>query len=161
MDNMNLPIFKPQKFQKDGQFTGAAISFQLGRTNKGPALFLNAVKQKDWNEEKRLGSFYNNKDEGQSACVKFNEIEIGGLIYAIRAYKEFSAFHTFDSDKTQISFSPYKKKDGKDAFSLTVTRNGLKIGLGVELAEAEAIRVFLETALAEIFYATGQQQKSE
>jgi hypothetical protein len=35
-----------------------------------------------------------------------------------------------------------------------------EIVIGIEMFEAEAIRVFLETALAEIFYASGQQQKA-
>lgn len=150
---LTFPLFKPNQSN-----TGAAMSFQLGKTNKGDTLFLSMVRQKSWSAEKRLGSFYSNKDEDQSCRVKFNEIEMGGLIYAIRTYDKFSAFHTFNDDKTTISFLPYSKKpkqgesEGAKAFSLTVTKNGVKFGLGVEMAEAEAMRIFLELALTQVFW---------
>lgn len=149
--NKQFSIYKPQPFEKDGQYQGAAISVQLGDSPKGKAVYMSLVKQKSWNAETKQGSFYSNKDEGQSSRVKFNETEIGGLIHAIRTYGKFSAFHSFDDDKTQISFGPYSKKDGSEAFTLTVTKNGLKIGLGIEKSEAEVLRVFFESALTEMF----------
>ena len=161
-----LQIFKPQSFQKDGQFQGAAMSLQLGNAPKGKAVYLSLVRQKSWDATKRLGSFYNNKDEGQSARIKFNEIEVGGLISAIRLYENWSGFHSFDDNKTQITFSTYQKKakegekEGAKAFSLTVSRNGLKIGLGIERSEAEAIRVFLEQSLVEMMRASYEQSNS-
>lgn len=164
---MVLSLFKPQNFQKDNLYSGAAMSLQLGQSPKGPTVYLSIVRQKSWDADKRLGSFYTNKDEGHSARVKFNEIEIGGLIAAIRLYENFGAFHSFDENKTQISFNTYQKKpkqgetEGAKAFSLTVTKNGLKLGMGVEKSEAEAMRVFLETALAEIFKSRTQEQKGE
>lgn len=166
---MQISLFKPNSFEKDGQFTGAAFAFKLVKTPDGPKFIMSGVKQKSWNAEKKLGSFYNNKDNpDKSVSVKFNEIELGNLIYSIRAYKDFSAFHTFGEDKTTITFKTYSKKpkqgetEGAKAFSLTVKKNGsLQIGLGVELGEAEMLRVFFETALAEIFYASGPQQKEE
>lgn len=165
---MELSLFKPQSFQKDNVYSGAAMSLQLGQSPKGPTVYLSIVRQKSWSAEKRLGSFYSNKDEGHSARVKFNEIEIGGLIAAIRLYENFSAFHSFDDNKTQITFSTYQKKpkqgetEGAKAFSLTVTKNGLKLGMGVEKSEAEAMRVFLEAALEDILRAKNSfEQKGE
>lgn len=143
------------------------MSLQLGQSPKGPTVYLSIVRQKEWNAEKRLGSFYTNKDESHSARVKFNEIEIGGLIAAIRLYENFSAFHSFDDNKTQITFSTYQKKpkqgetEGAKAFSLTVTKNGLKLGMGVEKSEAEAMRVFLEECLKEIFWSKNAENKQE
>ena len=166
---MQIQLFKPSPFEKDGQYAGAAFSFKLIKTPDGPKFIMSGVKQKSYNPEKKLGAFYSNKnDPDQSVSVKFNEIELGNLIYSIKNYKDFSAFHTFGEDKTTITFKTYTKKpkqgesEGAKAFSLTVKKNGsLTVGLGVELGEAEMLRVFIETALAEMFYASGQQQKEE
>ena len=79
------------------------------------------------------------------------------MIHAIRTYGEWKAFHSFEENKTQISWTRYKKKDGADAFSFSVSRNGnQKFGMGVELSEAEALRVFLETCLVKIFESKAQ-----
>ena len=70
-------------------------------------------------------------------------------------YTDFSAFHTFDENKTQISFKPYtKNNDAKTkAFSFTISRNGnQKFGIGIELGEAEALSEFLKFTLTEIYY---------
>ena len=166
---MEISLFKPSPFENNGQYAGAAFSFKLLKTPDGPKFIMSGVKQKSYNAEKKLGSFFNNKDNpDQSVSVKFNEIELGNLIYSIKNYKDFSAFHTFGEDKTTITFKPYNKKpkqgetEGAKAFSLTVKKNGsLTVGLGVELGEAEMLRVFIETALAEIFYASIRQPKEQ
>jgi len=75
------------------------------------------------------------------------------MLYAVRQYKDFSAFHTFEENKTQISFKAYQKKDGTDAFSFSISRNGnQKFGIGIELGEAEALSEFLKFTLTEIYY---------
>ena len=72
--------------------------------------------------------------------------------YSIEKYKEFSAFHSYDDNKTSISFKPYKKKDNTDAFSLGVTRNSAnKFGIGVEMSEAYGLREFLKFYLQELY----------
>lgn len=161
----DFALYKPASYkQKDNPniFAGAAFSWKLWRTEKGLVIMMEGVRQKSYDPDKRLGSFYNGKDNPDECFrVKFNEIEVGGLIRAIRVYDNFKAYHSFDTDKTSIDFVTYEKKPkgneppGK-AFSLTVKRNGVPMGIGIELAEAEALRVFLETALAEVFYAGGQ-----
>jgi len=166
---MTLSFWKPSPFEKDGQYTGAAFSFKLMKTPDGPKFIMSGVKQKSYDPVKKLGSFYNNKDHLEhSVSVKFNEIELGNLIHSIKNYKDFSAFHSFKDDKTTITFKPYTKKpkqgevEGVKAFSLTVKKNGsLQIGLGIELGEAEALLVFVQTALIEMFYASGQQPQKE
>ena len=154
--NLQHNIYKPQKFQKDGEYTGAAFGFQLFQPENGrPVFLMKCVKQRDWSDESGKGSFYNHKENPDKAIsVKLNEIELGSLISVIRTYDEdgFSAFHTFGDDKTTISFKPYTKKDGKKAFSLTLKKNGaLQIGMGVEKGEAESLRVLFEMALGEMF----------
>lgn len=169
---VKFPIYKatPYKLKNSELFAGAVFSWNLWRFPDGPVVMMEAVRQKSYNPEKKTGTFYNCKDNpDQGFRVKLGVTEIGGLIHAIRTYDSFKMYHKspFDENKTKIDFVTYAKKPKNEgdapskAFSLTVNRNGVAIGMGVELAEAEALRVFLETALAEIFYASGQQKEKE
>jgi hypothetical protein len=83
---------------------------------------------------------------------QFNENELGGFIYAIEQYSEFSAFHTYEENKTAISFKPYTKKNGQKAFSFSITRNSAnKFGIGLEMAEAYSLVQFFKFALNQIY----------
>jgi len=150
---MNLAFYKP-----NSKNTGCAFSFQLSTKGSKPILYVNGIQQFSWNDQTKNGSFKGNKDNPEkNIAIKLNENEMGGLIHAIRTYGEWKAFHSFEDNKTQISWMRYKKKDGGDAFSFSVSRNGnQKFGMGVELSEAEALRVFLEASLVKIFEADAQ-----
>ena len=112
------------------------------------------------NNGKPAALFYS-IDPDKSVSIKLNEVEVGGFIYAIEKYTEFSAFHSFEDNKTQISFKPYKKKDGSDAFSFGITRNSVnKFGIGVEMSEAYVLREFLTFYLQEL-YINRLQKKTE
>ncbi len=153
---MNLAFYKP-----NSKNTGCAFSFQLS-TKSSPTLYINGIQQFSWNEQTKNGSFSGNRENPEKTiAIKLNEIEIGGLIHAIRTYGEWKAFHSFEENKTQISWTRYKKKDGSDAFSFSISRNGnQKFGMGVELSEAETIRVFLESCLNKMFEAASTKENS-
>jgi hypothetical protein len=144
-----------QYYKPNSKNTGCAVSFDIGPNNKNqePCVYVRAVKQHSWNQSKRTGSFSENaKDPEKSVSIKLNEIEVGGLIYAIEKYKDFSAFHSYEDNKTSISFKPYQKKDGTDAFSFGITRNSSnKFGIGVEISEAYGLREFLKFFLQELY----------
>ena len=114
---------------------------------------MRAVKQYSWDDSKRSGSFSGNaKDPEKSISIKLNEIEVGGFINAITNYKDFSAFHSYEDNKTSISFKPYTKKDGTEAFSFGVTRNSTnKFGIGVEMSEAYGLLEFCKFYLQELY----------
>ena len=144
-----------QYYKPNSKNTGCAFSFDIGANNKNqePCVYVRAIKQHSCNDKTRTGSFSENaKDPDKSISIKLNEIEVGGLIFAIEKYKEFSAFHSYEDNKTSISFKPYKKKDGTDAFSFGVTRNSAnKFGIGVEMSEAYGLREFLKFYLQELY----------
>tara|TARA_R100000152_G_C6779349_1_gene210907 strand:+ start:2734 stop:3219 length:486 start_codon:yes stop_codon:yes gene_type:complete len=144
-----------QYYKPNSKNTGCAVSFDIGPNNKNqePCVYVRAVKQHSWNQAKRTGSFSENaKDPEKSLSIKLNEIEVGGLIHAIEKYKDFSAFHSYEDNKTSISFKPYQKKDGTDAFSFGITRNSSnKFGIGVEISEAYGLREFLKFFLQELY----------
>jgi hypothetical protein len=144
-----------QYYKPNAKNTGCAFSFDIGPNNKNqePCVYVRAVKQHSWNQSKRTGSFSQNaKDPEKSISIKLNEVEIGGLIHAIEKYKDFSAFHSYEDNKTAINFKPYTKKDGTNAFSFGVTRNSSnKFGIGVEMSEAYGLREFLKFYLQELY----------
>ncbi len=135
----------------------------------GPTIMLECVKQKSWDEAGRKASFYNLKANPEKGFrVKFNEKEAGEFVHAVRTYGPCDLFHNFDSNKTSIKLAPtvkQAKKDGekdKNVYTLNVTRNGsLSFYVGLELAEAEVIRVFFEEAIKEILWAANKFEFKE
>lgn len=147
-----MKLYKPNSSN-----TGSAFGFQLGigNKNKEPSIFITAIQQFSWDDKSKNGSFSeNSKNPEKSISLKLNENELGGFIYAIEQYTEFSAFHTYEENKTAISFKPYTKKNGQKAFSFSIIRNSAnKFGMGVEMSEAYALCQFFKFALNEIYYA--------
>ena len=152
-----------QYYKPNSKNTGCAFSFDIGSNQKNnePCIYIRAIKQFSWNAEKRTGSFSeNSKNPEKSISLKINEIEAGGFINAIENYCEFSAFHSFQDNKTSISFKPYSKKDGTKAFSFGVTRNSAyNFGIGVEMSEAYGLLEFLKIYLQELYLHRLQKTK--
>jgi len=150
---MQYNLYKP-----NAKNTGCAFSFKIIDKDKEgnpvkPIFLIQAIKQAGWNASNRTGTFSGNaKDPEKNIFCKINENEVGSIIHAIERYTEFSAYHTFDDNKTTISFKPYEKNNGTKAFSLGVIKNStLKFGIGVELGEARALKVLLELYLEKLF----------
>ena len=145
-----------QLYKPNSKNTGCAFSFNFGTSGKSkePCVYMNAIQQHSWNDKTKNGSFAENaKNPDKTAIVKLNEFELGGFINAIENYGTYKAFHSFDDNKTSITFQPYAKNDGTKAFSLTVTRNStLKFGIGMEMGEAYVVREFLKWVLSEMFH---------
>ena len=152
-----------QYYKPNSKTTGCAVSFDIGpnQKNKEPCVFVRAIKQFSWNQDRRTGSFSeNSKNPEKSISLKINEIEVGGFINAITNYCEFSAFHSYQDNKTAISFKPYSKKDGTKAFSFGITRNSAnKFGIGVEMSEAYGLLEFLKVFLQELYLYRLQKTK--
>jgi|TARA_R110002020_G_scaffold41989_5_gene123411 hypothetical protein len=152
-----------QYYKPNSKNTGCAFSFDIGSNQKNnePCIYIRAIKQFSWNNERRTGSFSeNSKNPEKSVSLKINEIEAGGFINAIENYCDFSAFHSFQDNKTSISFKPYSKKDGTKAFSFGITRNSAnKFGIGVEMSEAYGLLEFLKVFLQELYLYRLQKTK--
>ena len=136
---MSLSLYKP-----NSKNTGCGFSFQLGINNKTKesVLYVKAIKQHSWDANKKQGYFQKNTgDPDKNITIKFNEYEIGNLIYSISTRREYSTFHTFNEDKTSIKLGTWDKKAKKSAknptsgeweevwetvkaYSLSFTRNG-------------------------------------
>jgi hypothetical protein len=146
-------IYKPNSYN-----SGCAFSFKIVETDKEgnkvkPSFLIQSIKQSSWDDKRKTGSFSGNaKDPEKNIYFKLNENEIGGMLNAIENYTEFSAFHSYNDDKTQISFKPYTKKNGGKAFSFSVVKNStLKFGMGVELSEARTLKGLFDLFLFKFF----------
>lgn len=150
---MQYNLYKPNT-----KNTGCAFSFKIitkdkeGNPSK-PTFLIQAIKQASWDSNKRTGSFSANaKDPEKNIYCKINENEAGAIIDALEKYSEFSAYHTYNDDKTTISLKPYQKNNGVDAWSLGVIKNStLKFGIGIEMGEARTLKTLLELYLTRLF----------
>ena len=172
---MSLQIYKPNKTS-----SGFAFSFYMGedRKTKMPILFLNAIAQHSWNDQKRLGSFSGNKDNpDKNISIKFNEFEVGAISSAIQNRFEYNTYHVFEDNKTQIKFSPwdkqvkitkinqktkeaYEETQTLPAFGLVVTRNGSQtFKISLEPGEAECLKLLCEALIYKRFELAFQANK--
>ena len=127
---MQYNLYKPNSYNSGCAFSFKIISKDKDGNETKPSFLIQGIKQASWDDQKKTGSF---------------------ILY-IEKYTEFKAFHSFKDDKTQISFKPYEKKNGGNAFSFSIVKNGsLKFGLGIELGEARALVVLLEMFLTKFF----------
>jgi len=153
MSHKQYDIYKP-----NASNAGCAFSFKIVETDKEgnrqkPSFLVQSIKQASWNSQKRTGSFSANaKDPEKNIYFKLGENEIGGMLNAIENYTEFSAYHSYNEDKTQISFKPYTKKNGQKAFSFSVIKNStLKFGIGIEIGEARTLKGLFDLFLFKYF----------
>ena len=150
---MQYNLYKPNSYNSGCAFSFKIISKDRDGNSSKPNFLIQGIKQASWDDNKKTGSFSANaKNPEKNIFIKLNEHEVGGLIQAIEKYTEFKAFHSFNDDKTSISFKPYTKKNGGEAFSFSLIKNGsLKFGIGIELGEARALKSLLEMFLQNFF----------
>ena len=153
MNHKQYEIYKPNPSN-----AGCAFSFKIIETDKEgnkikPSVIVQSIKQASWDNQRKKGSFSANaKDPEKNIHFKLNHNEVGGILHAIENYTDFSAYHTYNDDKTQISFKPYTKKNGDKAFSFSVVKNStLKFGLGIELGEARTLKGLFDLFLFKYF----------
>jgi len=153
MSHKQHDIYKPNSSNSGCAFSFKIVEKDKEGNNQKPSFLVQSIKQASWNSQKRTGSFSANaKDPEKNIYFKLGENEIGGMLHAIENYVEFSAYHSYNEDKTQISFKPYTKKNGQKAFSFSVVKNStLKFGMGVELAEARTLKGLFDLFLFKYF----------
>lgn len=153
MSHKQHDIYKPNSSNSGCAFSFKIVEKDKEGNNQKPSFLVQSIKQASWNSQKRTGSFSANaKDPEKNIYFKLGENEIGGMLHAIENYVEFSAYHSYNDDKTQISFKPYTKKNGQKAFSFSVVKNStLKFGMGVELAEARTLKGLFDLFLFKYF----------
>ena len=172
---MSLQIYKPNP-----KNAGCACSFRFGvdMKSKDPVVYVNAIQQHSWDNNKKIGSFSENRNNpDKNLTIKLNEVECGEFISAFENRHDYSSYHDFDENKTSIKISPWDKqrkvsfKDPKTqkyeskftpvpAFGLSLIRNGNQVyKIPLDPGEVVMLRTFLTLALTKLFETRLQKQQ--
>lgn len=153
---MSISLYKP-----NSKNAGCAFNFKIGvNRNKEPVVYVSAIQQYSWDDKKKTGNFSGNKDNPEKNInLKFSEFEIGGIISSFNRRYEYSAFHSYEDNKTSIKFVPWDKQvKGQSgtttvpAFGITFTRNGNQsFRVPLEPGEVENLDQFFKFYLKELY----------
>ena len=152
MNLNNIQFYKPNAFNK-----GVAVSVSFNPADSG--IYVSFIKQFSWDTAKRIGSFKGNKDNPKAKKnIKFNDIEVAGIIRAIEKEEKWSTFHKFNNDSgVSISFAPYIKDNVMAGFGLRVSESKDKeniFSVGFTNDESIKLREWLKLSLEESFKVT-------
>jgi hypothetical protein len=149
MNLNNIQFYKPNASNK-----GVAVSVSFNPADSG--IYVSFIKQFSWDAAKRIGSFKGNKDNPKAKKnIKFNDIEVAGIIRAIEKEEKWSTFHKFNNDSgVSISFAPYIKENAMAGFGLRVSESKDKdniFSVGFTNDESIKLREWLKLSLEESF----------
>jgi len=165
---MNVSIYKP-----NSKNNGSAFSFQISTQGKSPVLYVNAIQQYSWDDNKKTGSFIKNKEvDDKNVSFKLNDFELGEILSSIKSRVPWNGYHKFNDNTTTIRFTPWDKprkikgKDGEEqtfsspAFGFSVTRNGNQnYRIALEPGEVEVLRLLIEKYFQVVFAARAQAEE--
>lgn len=158
---MNIQSLTYTLYKPNAKNSGSACSFRL--SNERDCVFLNMIAQSSWSDETKRGGFKENKENpNKSLSCKLNIDELGGILATLNTFIEWSAFHSFKDDKTQLSMKKWDRSSANkpDALSFGVTKNGsIKIGTYFEQKEIECLKVFCAEAIKEIMWNSGKKEE--
>jgi hypothetical protein len=129
-------------------------------------IYISFIKQFSWDAQKKIGSFKGNKDNPKAKKnIKFNDIEVSGIIRAIEKEEKWSTFHKFNNESgVSISFAPYIKDEAMAGFGLRVSESKDKeniFSVGFTNDESVKLREWLKLSLEESFKINNQSSNLE
>jgi len=145
----NIQFYKPNSFNK-----GVAVSVSFNPLDSG--IYVSFIKQFSWDAKKKIGSFKENRENPKAKKnIKFNDIEVSGIIRAIEKEEKWSTFHKFNNDSgVSISFAPYIKENIMSGFGLRISDSKDKeniFSVGFTNDESVKLRESLKLSLEEGF----------
>jgi hypothetical protein len=149
MNLNNIQFYKPNSSNK-----GVAVSISFNPADSG--IYVSFIKQFSWDAAKKIGSFKGNKDNPKAKKnIKFNDIEVAGIIRAIEKEEKWSTFHKFNNESgVSISFSPYIKDNVMAGFGLRISDSKDKenvFSVGFTNDESVKLREWFKLSLEESF----------
>tara|TARA_R110001583_G_scaffold86596_1_gene226183 strand:- start:4725 stop:5213 length:489 start_codon:yes stop_codon:yes gene_type:complete len=146
--------------------------------SKDPVVYVNAIQQHSWDNNKKIGSFSENRNNpDKNLTIKLNEVECGEFISAFENRLDYSSYHNFDDNKTSIKVSPWDKKRKVSfknpetqkyedkfvtvpAFGLSLIRNGNQVyKIPLDPGEVTMLKVFLTLSLTKLYEARLRKQQ--
>ena len=155
----NIQFYKPNSSNK-----GVAVSVAFNPADSG--IYVSFIKQFSWDAAKKIGSFKGNKDNPKAKKnIKFNDIEVAGIIRSIEKEEKWSTFHKFNNETgVSISFSPYIKENVMAGFGLRISDSKDKenvFSVGFTNDESVKLREWLKLSLEESFKVNSQASNLE
>jgi hypothetical protein len=159
MNLNNIQFYKPNSSNK-----GVAVSISFNPADSG--IYVSFIRQFSWNADKKIGSFKGNKDNPKAKKnIKFNDIEVSGIIRAIEKEEKWSTFHKFNNESgVSISFAPYIKDNVMSGFGLRISDSKDKenvFSVGFTNDESVKLREWLKLSLEESFKINNQSSNLE
>jgi hypothetical protein len=153
----NIQFYKPNSFNK-----GVAVSLSFNPQDSG--IYVSFIKQFSWDAQRKIGSFKENKENPKAKKnIKFNDIEVSGIIRAIEKEEKWSTFHKFNNDSgVSISFAPYIKENIMSGFGLRISDSKDKenvFSVGFTNDESIKLREWLKLSLEETFKVQTQDKQ--
>jgi hypothetical protein len=145
----NIQFYKPNSSNK-----GVAVSLSFNEKDGG--VYFSFIKQHSWDAAKKIGSFKGNTENPKAKKnIKFNDVEVSGIIRAIEKEDKWSAYHKFNNDSgVSISFSPYIKENVMSGYGLRIVDSKDKenvFSVGFTNDESIKLREWLKESLKEVF----------
>jgi hypothetical protein len=143
----NIQFYKPNSSNK-----GMAVSVSFNPADSG--IYFSFIRQFSWDSGKKIGSFKENRENPKAKKnVKFNDVEIAGILRAIEKEEKWSTFHKFNNDSgVSISFAPYIKENVMSGFGMRITDSKDKenaFSVGFTNDESIKLREWLKLAIHE------------
>ena len=153
----NIQFYKPNSFNK-----GVAVSLSFNPSDSG--IYVSFIKQFSWDAKKKIGSFKENRENPKAKKnIKFNDIEVSGIIRSIEKEEKWSTFHKFNNDSgVSISFAPYIKENVMSGFGLRISDSKDKenvFSVGFTNDESVKLREWLKLSLEETFKVQTQDKE--
>ena len=92
------------------------------------------------------------KTQKKIFIVKSTKMKLVQLLMPLKNIQNGQLITHINDNKTTMSFKPYTKPNGVEAWSFGVIKNSaLKFGIGIEKGEARTLKTLLELYLTKLF----------
>jgi len=155
-----LAFYKP-----NSKNSGHCASFS--QSPKDGTIFASILKQSGWNDEKKIGSFLESRNDPlKNVNVKLSQTEAAAILDCLERNRPLSTVHDSDTSLKTIQFTPWMNKplNPEDkatqkgfSFSISITNKQdstspkLAFYIGFSFSEGRLIRSYLDESLRRSF----------
>ncbi len=140
---MIYTIYKP-----NAKNAGSCCSFKIIKRENKFHLFMELLKQKSWDETKRLGTFDIEKEN--KIVLKLSPEEAGKIIHAIDNKSTLKGFHSSNEHQTQFTLSTWEKERVVN-FSFSAKSGSKTISIPIYAEETVILKEFLRQYIIKSF----------